>query len=93
MCTTLLREEPRTPATPISHRGLLRMCSWCKRIARSEVDWVEIEAAAVDLGFFERTEPAKSLMGSAQIARGCYSKRSALVVRFEDFNSVNGRFL
>lgn len=55
----LLRSEPREavalldPAAPRDDE-LLRMCSWCKRVAVTESQWCEVEEAAQRLRLFER---------------------------------------
>ncbi len=38
---------------PMRMSGLLRICSWCNRVAVSDGEWVEIEVAMPRLGAFE----------------------------------------
>lgn len=59
----LLRREEREPV-PLLDRDVARsdkmlyMCSWCKRIEFSELEWVEVEAAVARLDLFgERPVP------------------------------------
>jgi hypothetical protein len=40
------------PAAPRTGGPLLRMCSWCKRVA-SEERWLEVEAYADEMGLFD----------------------------------------
>lgn len=54
----ILRLERRAPVALLDRgvergRELLRMCSWCKRIAVSADQWLEAEDAIVRLGLFD----------------------------------------
>ncbi len=55
--TRILREEPRAPVPLLEpdaarSEAMLRMCSWCKRIATPE--WLEVEDALQHLRLFDR---------------------------------------
>ena len=55
--STVLREEPREPVALLGESApgqgdMLRMCSWCKKIALSEGRWLEVEDAVRDLHLF-----------------------------------------
>jgi hypothetical protein len=58
--STLLKVESREPvellreSTPRSDEHV-RICSFCKKVALSKTEWVEVEEAVRRLGLFERT--------------------------------------
>ncbi|HKJ08236.1 MAG TPA: hypothetical protein VKA76_04025 [Gammaproteobacteria bacterium] len=54
----VLRQEPRAPVALLERAAqrsaeLLRMCSWCKRIAVDTGQWLEAEEAIARLGLFD----------------------------------------
>ena len=58
----LLRAEPREPVALLEAEtergdGLVRICSWCKRVAVAEADWREVEEAVPRLGLLEFHRP------------------------------------
>ena len=53
-----LRVEPRPTLTFLDAHAkrsdvIVRMCAWCKRIPDARGDWIEIEAALPQAGFFD----------------------------------------
>lgn len=55
--TRLLREAPRGSEPAPEPGGMVRMCSWCKRVLLD--DWVEIDEAVRRLGLFELEQPPR----------------------------------
>jgi len=55
----IVRLEPRAPVALLddSHRrrdGLLRMCSWCKKVELDDKTWADVEEAVKRLRIFEQ---------------------------------------
>lgn len=58
----VLRLEARAPVPLLDAAlqrggGLLRMCSWCKRVELGDGTWVEVEEAVMRLALFDHAAP------------------------------------
>lgn len=78
--TTIVRLESRVPVPLLdrdrqSSGGMLRMCSWCKRVMLCD-RWVDVEEATASLRLFERTTLPEITHG---MCPDCHTEVSALL--------------